>query len=156
MDTVNEGHNDSSVHVQKYAYCHAHTPADAKLKANEKFVEDTRQKMREARKALAKKRQSAPVVLIPTIPRDRIQEISSLVTMQKKSQFLERLIAYWTLKRQHRNGVPLLRRLQSQGNHHAPLTSRNGIEGFKHLHLLDIFLIQIIPTDINFLFIYHS
>lgn len=31
----------------------------------------------------------------------------------KRSQLIQRLIAYWTLKRQYRNGVPLLRRLQS-------------------------------------------
>lgn len=33
--------------------------------------------------------------------------------LPKKSQLIQRLIAYWTLKRQYRNGVPLLRRLQS-------------------------------------------
>ncbi|XP_055837218.1 bromodomain-containing protein homolog [Episyrphus balteatus] len=126
MDTVKDGSNEAvPVTVQKYAYCHAHTPPDAKLKENEE--EDTRHKMKEARKVLAKKRSSAPVVLIPTIPPDRIQEISSLVTMQKKSQFIEKLIAYWTLKRQYRNGVPLLRRLQSQGQSHS--LARNGIEG---------------------------
>lgn len=43
----------------------------------------------------------------------RIQEIASLVNVPKKSQLIQRLIAYWTLKRQFRNGVPLLRRLQS-------------------------------------------
>lgn len=75
--------------------------------------EDARQKMKKARKMLAKKRTSAPVILIPTIPPERIQEIGSLVTITKKSQFIQRLIAYWTLKRQFRNGVPLLRRLQS-------------------------------------------
>lgn len=69
--------------------------------------------MKQARKMLAKKRGSVPIILIPTIPPERIQEIGSLVTIQKKSQFIQRLIAYWTLKRQFRNGVPLLRRLQS-------------------------------------------
>jgi bromodomain and PHD finger-containing protein 1 len=52
--------------------------------------------------------------LIPTIPADRVQEIAGLVNAQKKMQFINRLIAYWTLKRQYRNGVPLLRRLQTQ------------------------------------------
>lgn len=75
--------------------------------------EDPKQKMKQARKMLAKKRGTVPVILIPTIPPERIQEIGSLVTIQKKSQFIQRLIAYWTLKRQFRNGVPLLRRLQS-------------------------------------------
>ncbi|XP_067632204.1 bromodomain-containing protein homolog isoform X2 [Eurosta solidaginis] len=133
MDTVKDGHNDSSVHVQKYAYCHAHTPPDAKLKTNQKEVEDTRMKMKEARKALAKKRSTAPVVLIPTIPPNRVQEISSMVHMQKKKDFLDRLIAYWTLKRQYRNGVPLLRRLQSQGNNHGVI-HRNGTPDTKELY----------------------
>ncbi|XP_050322472.1 bromodomain-containing protein homolog isoform X2 [Bactrocera neohumeralis] len=133
MDTVKDGHNDSSVHVQKYAYCHAHTPADAKLKTNQKEVEDTRMKMKEARKALAKKRSTAPIVLIPTIPPNRVQEISGMVHMQKKQQFLDRLIAYWTLKRQYRNGVPLLRRLQSQGNNHGVI-HRNGSPDTKELY----------------------
>lgn len=38
-------------------------------------------------------------------------------------------MAYWTLKRQFRNGVPLLRRLQSQGQSHGGLNARSGIEG---------------------------
>lgn len=43
----------------------------------------------------------------------RVTEISNLLSVPKKSQFVQRLIAYWTLKRQFRNGVPLLRRLQT-------------------------------------------
>lgn len=39
--------------------------------------------------------------------------ISLAEGLPKKSQLIQRLIAYWTLKRQYRNGVPLLRRLQS-------------------------------------------
>lgn len=68
------------------------------------------------------------MILIPTIPKDRLSEISSLVNIQKKHEFIERLVAYWTLKRQYRNGVPLLRRLQSQGQSHGGF-ARNGIEG---------------------------
>ncbi|XP_044740751.1 peregrin isoform X2 [Chrysoperla carnea] len=114
MDTVrNDNATDTQppVLVQKTAFCDSHTPAESGR-------EDFRQKMKQARKVLAKKRTSAPVILIPTIPPERIQEISSLVSLSKKNQFIQRLIAYWTLKRQFRNGVPLLRRLQSsaQGN----------------------------------------
>lgn len=94
---------------------------------SEKARQESRDKMKMARKLLAKKRSIVPVILIPTIPYDKIQEIGGLVTMPKKAQFLQRLIAYWTLKRQYRNGVPLLRRLQSQGQSSG--TARTGIEG---------------------------
>nr|CAD7196123.1 unnamed protein product [Timema douglasi] len=120
--------------VQKTAFCDAHTPADADSrprvatanKHQQLFTnsshnpletdltrEDLRQKMKKARRILAKKRSTLPIISIPTIPPERIQEIASLVNIPKKSQFIQRLIAYWTLKRQFRNGVPLLRRLQS-------------------------------------------
>lgn len=99
--------------IQKIAFCDAHAPSEAQTEKGDQKKEDSRKKMIQARKVLAKKRTSAPVILIPTIPPERIQEIASLVTITKKSQFIQRLIAYWTLKRQYRNGVPLLRRLQS-------------------------------------------
>ncbi|XP_057664032.1 bromodomain-containing protein homolog isoform X1 [Diorhabda carinulata] len=109
MDTVKDGNESHPVLVQKIAYCDTHAPVDS----GDAKKDDSRKKMIQARKMLAKKRTSAPVILIPTIPPERIQEIGSLVTIAKKSQFIQRLIAYWTLKRQFRNGVPLLRRLQS-------------------------------------------
>lgn len=134
MDTVKSTSDDASpVTVQKVAYCDAHCPAVTGGNENmnlssteaERLRQQSRNKMKQARKTLAIKRESVPLILIPTIPADRVQQITSLVHFQKKTQFIHRLIAYWTLKRQHRNGVPLLRRLQSQGQVHQS----KGIEG---------------------------
>lgn len=52
-----------------------------------------------------------PVVSIPTIPIERLSKISELVSFPRRNKFLLKLYAYWKLKRQSRNGVPLLRRL---------------------------------------------
>lgn len=134
MDTVKDSTNDiHPITVQKVAYCDAHCPTGSSGNDSlnlscveaERARQKSRIKMKQARKMLAMKRESVPLILIPTIPCDRIQEITSLVHFQKKTQFIQRLIAYWTLKRQHRNGVPLLRRLQSQGQTHQ----NRGIEG---------------------------
>ncbi|KAG9471762.1 hypothetical protein GDO78_023091 [Eleutherodactylus coqui] len=43
----------------------------------------------------------------------RLVKISSGVCLQKKTQFLQHLHSYWLLKRQSRNGAPLIRRLHS-------------------------------------------
>lgn len=132
--------------VQKTAFCDAHCPtaasvkgaeADATTAANatastaagspldgEQMRKKSRMKMKLAREQLAKKRTSVPLILIPTIPPERLSEIGNLIAVPKKTAFIQRLIAYWTLKRQYRNGVPLLRRLQSQSSHGA-----RGIEG---------------------------
>ncbi|XP_037785005.1 bromodomain and PHD finger-containing protein 3-like isoform X5 [Penaeus monodon] len=139
IDAVRETSvNGTSVTVRKAAYCDMHTPADSDAldeimdsakKAAAKAA--SRQKMKKARKILAEKRSAAPIVSVPTIPADRpilptycgvvnsvpilpsenIQKLASLVSMPKRSQFMHRLLAFWTLKRQSRNGVPLLRRL---------------------------------------------
>ena len=53
-----------------------------------------------------------------------IQKLAALVNMQKRSQFMHRLLAYWTLKRQSRNGVPLLRRLTTSHARRSNTTSR--------------------------------
>ncbi|XP_041081012.1 peregrin isoform X2 [Polyodon spathula] len=81
----------------------------------------SRIKMKKARKILAEKRAAAPVVSVPCIPPHRLSKITSQLTLPRKSQFMQRLHSYWTLKRQSRNGVPLLRRLQThlQSQRHA-------------------------------------
>lgn len=43
----------------------------------------------------------------------RLNKICSGLSFQRKNQFMQRLHNYWLLKRQSRNGVPLIRRLHS-------------------------------------------
>ncbi|XP_064081395.1 bromodomain-containing protein 1-like isoform X3 [Macrobrachium nipponense] len=143
--------NGTSVTVRKAAYCDMHTPADSDARPQLDEIMDSakkaaakaasRQKMKKARKILAEKRSAAPIVSVPTIPADRqmlpsysgvvnfvpilppenIQKLASLVNIEKRSQFMHRLLAFWTLKRQSRNGVPLLRRLTTS---HARRSNR--------------------------------
>ncbi|CAG0887868.1 unnamed protein product [Cyprideis torosa] len=77
--------------------------------------ERQRERVKKIRKMLAENRvAAAPVVAIPKIPADRVLQIASLVSsVQRRNPFVSRLMAYWTLKRQARNGAPLLRRLQT-------------------------------------------
>ena len=69
---------------------------------------------------------TAPVTMLTR----RMQIIAKSVSFQKKIVFLKRLLAYWTMKRQERNGVPLLRRLQST------LTSKRSRDPVGCTHLL--------------------
>ncbi|RWS31132.1 peregrin-like isoform X11 [Leptotrombidium deliense] len=135
MEAVEERVASGNVHrsVRKAAYCHSHAPSDENGSAlsgvyNSGDDDDSRssiskkhqlgieaafkEKMKKARKILAEKRSAMPVVSIPTIPPDRLMKTADMIHMPKRNQFIQRLLGYWTLKRQSRNGVPLLRRLQ--------------------------------------------
>uniref|UniRef100_A0A3Q0S260 Bromodomain and PHD finger containing 3 n=1 Tax=Amphilophus citrinellus TaxID=61819 RepID=A0A3Q0S260_AMPCI len=59
------------------------------------------------------RRTASPQVTVPQIPTSRLNIICKGITLQKKNQFMQRLYKYWLLKRQSRNGVPLVRRLHS-------------------------------------------
>uniref|UniRef100_A0A8C6BAQ8 Bromodomain and PHD finger containing 3 n=1 Tax=Monodon monoceros TaxID=40151 RepID=A0A8C6BAQ8_MONMO len=56
---------------------------------------------------------TVPMVTVPQIPSYRLNKICSGLSFQRKTQFMQRLHNYWLLKRQARNGVPLIRRLHS-------------------------------------------
>ncbi|XP_023687084.2 bromodomain and PHD finger-containing protein 3 isoform X2 [Paramormyrops kingsleyae] len=62
---------------------------------------------------VASRRASMPLVTVPQIPSHRLNKICKGVLIQRKNQFMQRLHNYWLLKRQSRNGVPLIRRLHS-------------------------------------------
>jgi len=71
-------------------------------------------KLKEVQKKLLEKQSfKLPAVHIPFVPAHRLSKIVANVAIAKKSQFIQQLQSYWMLKRQSRNGVPLLRRLQA-------------------------------------------
>ncbi|MBN3304646.1 BRPF3 protein, partial [Amia calva] len=71
-----------------------------------------KRKVRKGMEAAAR-RAAVPMVLVPQIPSHRLNKICIGVPVQRKNQFMQRLHNYWLLKRQSRNGVPLIRRLHS-------------------------------------------
>ncbi|KAK3786407.1 hypothetical protein RRG08_011723 [Elysia crispata] len=124
IEAVKEnGPNGISVGVRKTAFCDVHAQPsadnsmfpdeDKKSGSKEDAREQARLKMRKARKILAQKRNAIPNVSIPIIPEQRVTKIASMISVPRKDDFLRGLMSYWTLKRQSRFGVPLLRRLQS-------------------------------------------
>ncbi|CAH2278224.1 bromodomain-containing 1 isoform X3 [Pelobates cultripes] len=120
--------------VKKTAYCDAHTPSgcvrrplniyeepDSKngicRKGSDRTVRST-SKLRKRAKKMKKEEETeacaiVPTVNVPDIPPQRVNKIMNQVSIQRKKQFIERVHSYWLLKRMSRNGIPLLRRLQS-------------------------------------------
>ncbi|XP_063628647.1 bromodomain-containing protein 1 [Cydia splendana] len=149
MEAAGAGRDPSQpVQVAKMAYCDAHTPAhvlqerraaeaegDAKPSDLSAIRQKGREKIKQARRVLAMKRTWAPVVLVPTLPAERVAEVAALAhgPPASRAQLMKRLLAYWTLKRRSRNGVPLLRRLQSATSHHGTRGIQDGTVNVREL-----------------------
>ncbi|XP_016145793.1 bromodomain-containing protein 1-like [Sinocyclocheilus grahami] len=115
--------------VKKTAYCCSHTPngcvrrpltiyEDSKPKNGLCQKVAHRNRAKGYQKKNKKKPESEPVAVVPTVSGPRItpksfNTILNQVSVQKKKVFVERVLSYWMLKRQSRNGVPLIRRLQT-------------------------------------------
>ncbi|KAL0818209.1 hypothetical protein ABMA28_008714 [Loxostege sticticalis] len=149
MEAAGAGRDPSQpVQVAKMAYCDAHTPAhvlqerralesegDSKPTDLSAIRQKGREKIIQARRVLAMKRTWAPVVLVPTLPAERVSEVAQLAhgPPAARAQLMKRLLAYWTLKRHNRNGVPLLRRLQSLTSHHGTRGIQDGTVNVREL-----------------------
>ncbi|XP_027198351.2 peregrin-like [Dermatophagoides pteronyssinus] len=118
---------NSIITIKKFAYCLNHAPITKNGGSNGGLYlsgdEDSRSettinsnskknKSKNSRKLMTDKRTSTSVISIPTIPTERLSKISELVSFPRRNEFMQRLYAYWKLKRQSRNGMSLLRRLQ--------------------------------------------
>ncbi|XP_060087519.1 bromodomain and PHD finger-containing protein 3 isoform X4 [Heteronotia binoei] len=122
--------NGTTFTVRKTAYCEVHSPpgtvkkgrtatvreGEEEIAKNEKEDEGTlKNKSKVKLKQKVKKEicASAPLLMVTQIPSYRLNKICSGLSFQRKNQFMQRLHNYWLLKRQSRNGVPLIRRLHS-------------------------------------------
>ncbi|XP_034019012.1 bromodomain-containing protein 1 [Thalassophryne amazonica] len=122
--------------VKKTAYCGSHTPNGCVRRAltiydetkhkNGLFKKAAKGKGSGKGKSRAKlqKKKSKKAELEPdsevetppcvhNFPTHRLQTILNQVSVQKKKAFVEVALSYWTLKRRSRNGLPLIRRLQT-------------------------------------------
>ncbi|NXD77670.1 BRPF3 protein, partial [Halcyon senegalensis] len=85
-------------------------PSKVSLKKNQVKL---KQKIKKEPGDVTSGRSSVPMVTVTQIPSYRLNKICSGLSLQRKNQFMQRLHNYWLLKRQARNGVPLIRRLHS-------------------------------------------
>ncbi|XP_048781551.1 bromodomain and PHD finger-containing protein 3 isoform X1 [Lagopus muta] len=134
--------NGTTFTVRKTAYCESHSPPGTVKKGysaatsgrQEGIVKEEReeegnsgppkgslkknqvklkQKIKKEPSEGTDGRSSVPMVTVAQIPSYRLNKICRGISLQRKSQFMQRLHNYWLLKRQARNGVPLIRRLHS-------------------------------------------
>lgn len=132
-------HNSSSgsltVEVRRCAYCDIHTPLEVLSPRTRKSIgvssntttsnmgaeceeamkQAQKLRMKKARKILAERRMVPPQVCMPAVPKEKTEDIISRVNFENKEEFFQKLTNYWLLKRYSRNGVPILRRLQTMG-----------------------------------------
>ncbi|KAJ7332923.1 hypothetical protein JRQ81_015103 [Phrynocephalus forsythii] len=121
--------NGTTFTVRKTAYCEAHSPPGTVKKSHIATIHEgegdivkseivdnstlqNKSKVKLKQK-VKKKRASTPLLMVTQIPSYRLNKICSGLSFQRKNQFMQRLHNYWLLKRQSRNGVPLIRRLHS-------------------------------------------
>uniref|UniRef100_A0A3B5QPG4 Bromodomain containing 1 n=1 Tax=Xiphophorus maculatus TaxID=8083 RepID=A0A3B5QPG4_XIPMA len=112
MEPINEvtDTGEPILSVKKTAYCGAHTPNGC-VRRPLSIYEDAKRKnglCKRANKGRGDDKEHCKGNL-PTL----LQTILNQVSIQKKRVFVELVLNYWTLKRRSRNGVPLIRRLQT-------------------------------------------
>uniref|UniRef100_A0A8D3EC57 Bromodomain and PHD finger containing, 3b n=1 Tax=Scophthalmus maximus TaxID=52904 RepID=A0A8D3EC57_SCOMX len=112
IDPVRETNvNGTMFSVKKTAFCEAHSPPGQETVSDEEG--EGRVVGRKKSSDSTAQQTTSPQVTVPQIPTSRLTIICKGIILQRKNQFMQRLHSYWLLKRQSRNGVPLVRRIHS-------------------------------------------
>ncbi|KAI4824403.1 hypothetical protein KUCAC02_012916 [Chaenocephalus aceratus] len=132
IDPVRETNvHGTTFSVKKTAFCVAHSPpgqeavsdeesegrvmalfTPKKGRKSEDGAKNDKKKGKKGAEAVAQQ-SSSPQATVPQIPTSRLNIICKGILFQRKNQFTHRLHNYWLLKRQSRNGVPLIRCMHS-------------------------------------------
>ncbi|XP_046872960.1 bromodomain-containing protein 1-like [Hypomesus transpacificus] len=147
METIRERGGDAGFSVKKTAYCGAHSPSGAPRRPLTVYDEipprngvcrrrggvkrgrgrgrgrsKVKQK-KKSRKVETEPEEVTSPLPVPCLSSERLSSILNQVSVQRKRAFVGLVLSYWGLKRQARNGAPLIRRLLSsqQGQKTAQL-----------------------------------
>lgn len=126
---------EPTISVKKTAYCGSHTPNSCvrrplniyndnkpknglckqsdKGKSGKGHVKGKQKNKSKNPEPDSESEDATSATPVPTFPAHRLQTILNQVSVQKKRAFVELVLNYWTLKRQSRNNLPLIRRLQT-------------------------------------------
>ncbi|XP_045894675.1 bromodomain-containing protein 1-like isoform X3 [Micropterus dolomieu] len=132
MEPVKEvtASGSTSFSVKKTAYCCSHTPVGCDRRPLNIYEEShpkngacqkrTEKRGKARTKGWQKKKSKraepepeTPTNSGPSITASSFDTILNQVAVQRKRPFVERVLSYWVQKRQSRNNVPLIRRLQA-------------------------------------------
>ncbi|EJD75338.1 bromodomain containing protein [Loa loa] len=110
-EIVDNPKRDGGTEIRYTAFCHFHSADFVKSDGNDfsKQKKKVDEMMKKAREKLAASQAVIPPVSIPTVPQESLKRICEKANISEG--VIRYIVAYWSLKRKSRFGVPLLRRL---------------------------------------------
>ncbi|VIO88435.1 Bromodomain containing protein [Brugia malayi] len=110
-EIVDNPKREGGTEIRYTVFCHFHSTDFAKNDGSDfsKQKKKVDELMKKAREKLAASQAVIPPVSIPTVPHESLKRICEKADISEN--VIRYIVAYWSLKRKSRFGVPLLRRL---------------------------------------------
>ncbi|VDM98611.1 unnamed protein product, partial [Onchocerca ochengi] len=110
-EIVDNPKREGGTEIRYISFCHFHSTDIVKNDGSDfsKQKKKVDEMMKKAREKLAASQAVIPPVSIPTVPHESLKRICEKANISEG--VIRYIVAYWSLKRKSRFGVPLLRRL---------------------------------------------